>query len=76
MRWTAESGRPPLLLVVVALLLLLAAVLAGPALGSDREKGDEPNVEGDRRGPASRPDQTVLAGANLLFVSVPAGGAT
>ena len=76
MKWTPESGRPPLLLVVVALLLLLAAVLTGPALGSDREKGDEPDVEGDRRGPASRPDQTVLAGAKPLVVSVPAGGAT
>ncbi|HRY45514.1 MAG TPA: hypothetical protein P5164_16370 [Thermoanaerobaculia bacterium] len=28
-KWTPESGRPPLLLVVVAFLLLLAAVLAG-----------------------------------------------
>jgi len=75
-RWTPESGRPPLLLVVVALFLLLAAVLTGPALGSDREKDDAPDVEESRRGPAPRPDRTVLAGAGSILVSVPTGGAT
>ncbi len=76
MKWTPASGRPPLLLVVVALLLLLAAVLTGPARGADREKGDEQGVEGDSRGPASRPDRAVVSGATIVFVSAPAGGAT